>query len=49
MNYYDYMELYCTIPVIMTPNEEFLDWALEHCPEPTDSELAKMEEDLNGN
>ena len=47
--YYDYMEFYNTIPVTMTPEEEFLDWDAEHCPEPTEAELAQMEEDLNGN
>lgn len=42
MEYYDYVELYNTIPVIMTPDEEFLDWALEHCPEPTEQELQEQ-------
>ena len=46
MNYDTWMELYHTPST--TYFEEYNDWLLENCPDPTDEELAEMYEELYG-
>lgn len=47
MTMYDYQELFNNPPVIVTPDEEYLEWVKENCPLPTNEELSNLYEQIN--
>ena len=46
MHFDEYMELFRTPESVSSPEEEFMEWAVENCPEPTEEELANQYEEL---
>lgn len=46
MTYYDYVEFYNSPESVLAPDDEYADWLIMNCPEPTDEELANEEEIL---
>lgn len=46
MEYYDYVEFYNSPQAILTPDEEYLEWASENCPLPTEEDLQRLFEEM---
>lgn len=46
MEYYDYMEFYNSPLSVISPEEDYLEWAIENCPDPTIDDIAYEYEQL---
>ena len=49
MEYYDYIEFYNSPMAVLTPEEEYEEWAANNCPDPTEEEIGIMYEEFKQN